>query len=91
MQRFTERLEDRLRMQGLAYGTIKGALGIMGTAGKVVTGLSEASRTVIREVEQVVLGPDTPAGAPRPPAHDGDAPQQLPPRTERGDDGTKAG
>ena len=80
VQRFTERLEDRMRMQGLAYGTIRGALGIMGTAGKVVTGISEASRTVIREVEQVVLGPETPADAPRPPAQNGGAPPQLPPR-----------
>lgn len=85
VQRFTEKLEDRMRMQGLAYGTIKGALGIMGTAGKVVSGLSEASRTVIREVEQVVLGPeDTGPAAPN-------TPRQLPPRPERDDDGTKAG
>ena len=89
VQRFTERLEDRMRMQGLAYGTIKGALGIMGTAGKVVSGLSEASRTVIREVEQVVLGPEgsDDATGKTPP----DGAKQLPPRTERDGDGTKAG
>ncbi|HEX8361619.1 MAG TPA: hypothetical protein VF613_16000 [Longimicrobium sp.] len=88
VQRFTERLEDRMRMQGLAYGTIKGALGIMGTAGKVVSGLSEASRTVIREVEQVVLGPED-NGTKRPPASaNGGA---LPPRAGRDGDGTQSG
>lgn len=80
VQRFTERLEDRMRMQGLAYGTIKGALGIMGTAGKVVSGISEASRTVIREVESVVMGPE--GEAPRPPAQNGGSPRELPPRRE---------
>jgi hypothetical protein len=88
VQRFTERLEDRMRLQGLAYGTIKGALGIMGTAGKVVSGISDASRTVIREVEQVVLGPETPRDA----GQNGAAPpQQIPPRPPRDEDGTKAG
>lgn len=88
VQRFTERLEDRMRMQGLAYGTIKGALGIMGTAGKVVSGISDASRTVIREVEQVVLGPETPRDAGQ---NGAPPPQQIPPRTPRDEDGTKAG
>lgn len=91
VQRFTERLEDRMRLQGLAYGTIKGALGIMGTAGKVVSGLSEASRTVIREVEQVVLGPED-TGPQRPPASgNGAAPPSLPPRAGRDGDGTQSG
>jgi hypothetical protein len=77
-----------MRLQGLAYGTIKGALGIMGTAGKVVSGISDASRTVIREVEQVVLGPETPRDA----GQNGAAPpQQIPPRRPRDEDGTKAG
>ncbi len=92
VQRFTERLEDRMRMQGLAYGTIKGALGIMGTAGKVVSGLSEASRTVIREVEQVVLGPEDTGPQQRPPASgNGGAPPSLPPRAGREGDGTQSG
>jgi hypothetical protein len=78
IQRFTERLEDRMRMQGLAYGTIKGALGVMGTAGRMVSGLSEASKTVIREVEQVVMGPENPA--PRPDAER--PPPRIAPRGE---------
>ena len=57
VQRFTERLEDRKRLQGVAYGTIKGALGVMGSAGKVVDGITEAGRNVLREVEQVLTPP----------------------------------
>src|SRR5205085_185320 len=43
-QRFSELLEDKMRGQGLAFGTIKGALGVMGTAGRVVSGITEAGR-----------------------------------------------
>jgi hypothetical protein len=68
-QRFSEMLEDKMRGQGLAFGTIKGALGVMGTAGRVVSGITEAGRTVIREVESVITAdPDAapPAQLPRP-------------------------
>jgi hypothetical protein len=91
IQRFSERLEDRMRMQGLALGTIKGALGLMGTAGKVVSGIQEAGKTVIREVEQVVLGPEG-DGATPPPARP--APPQVPPappRDAEGGGGTRPG
>jgi len=94
IQRFSEKLEDRMRMQGLAYGTIKGALGIMGTAGKVVSGISEASRTVIREVEQVVLGPEGNGDAPVPPRPAQPQIPPAPPRTDRDDpaqDGPRSG
>lgn len=70
-QKFTELLEDKMRGQGLAFGTIKGALGVMGTAGRVVSGITEAGRTVISEVEKVITPRDD---EPAPPA-----PQQLPP------------
>ena len=68
VQRFAERLEDRMRVQGLAYGTIKGALGVMGSAGKVVDGITEAGRTVLREVEQVItpVEPAEPGALPPP-------------------------
>lgn len=65
VQRFTERLEDRMRVQGLAYDTIKGALGVMGSAGKVVDGITEAGRSVLREVGDV-LTPPSDGGAPPP-------------------------
>jgi hypothetical protein len=63
IQRFTELLEDKMRGQGLAFGTIKGALGVMGTAGRVVSGITEAGRTVIKEVENVVMPPTPPPGS----------------------------
>ena len=68
-QKFSEMLEDKMRGQGLAFGTIKGALGVMGTAGRVVSGITEAGRTVIREVESVITpdeGTPPPAQLPRP-------------------------
>jgi hypothetical protein len=73
-QKFSELLEDKMRGQGLAFGTIKGALGVMGTAGRVVSGITEAGRTVIREVENVISSPDD------------EAPPQLP-RPQRQADG----
>ena len=63
-QKFSEMLEDKMRGQGLAFGTIKGALGVMGTAGRVVSGITEAGRTVIREVESVISAPGEEAPAP---------------------------
>jgi hypothetical protein len=65
VQRFGELLEDKMRAQGVALGTIRGALGVVGTAGRVVSGITEAGRTVLREVENVVLPRDTGNGAPQ--------------------------
>ena len=85
VQRFGELLEDKMRAQGVALGTIRGALGVVGTAGRVVSGITEAGRTVLREVESVVLPrePANGAGAlPPPPLRqpDGD-PRSGPPTT----------
>ncbi|HEU0298433.1 MAG TPA: DUF2281 domain-containing protein [Longimicrobium sp.] len=55
VQRFGEILEDRMRAQGVALGTIRGALGVVGTAGRVVSGITEAGRTVLKEVESAVM------------------------------------
>lgn len=64
IQRFGEVLEDKMRQQGLAFGTIRGALSVVGTAGKVVSGITDAGRSVVREVENLV----TPAPEPPPPS-----------------------
>jgi hypothetical protein len=58
VQRFSELLEDRMRAQGVALATIRGTMGVMGTAGRFVTGLTEAGRSVIREVEGAVRAPE---------------------------------
>ncbi len=73
-QKFNELLEDKMRGQGLAFGTIKGALGVMGTAGRVVSGITEAGKTVMREVESAI----TPTTTPEPP--------QIPPPPRQGGD-----
>ena len=80
VQRFTEVLEDKMRMQGLAFGTIRGAMGVVGTAGRVVSGITEAGRSVLREVESAVLPreSDDPAALPPVRQPDGD-PQSGPP------------
>ncbi|HEY0014965.1 MAG TPA: DUF2281 domain-containing protein [Longimicrobium sp.] len=65
VQRFGELLEDKMRAQGVALGTIRGALGVVGTAGRVVSGITEAGRTVLREVENVVLPRDAGNGTPQ--------------------------
>lgn len=79
-QRFTELLEDKMRGQGLGFGAIRGALGVMGTAGKVVSGITEAGRTVITEVEKVITAP--------PASEQGNGPPpQLPPPPARQPDG----
>lgn len=66
IQRFGELLEDKMRQQGIAFGTIRGALGVVGTAGRVVSGITDAGRSVINEVGSVVSGasaPETPPPA----------------------------
>ena len=79
-QRFTELLEDKMRGQGLGFGAIRGALGVMGTAGKVVSGITEAGRTVLKEVESVVMPRETGNGAP-----------QLPPPMQQPDGDPRSG
>lgn len=50
LQKFGERLEDKMRGQGLTIRTIRGTLGAIGTADRVISGITEAGRTLIRDV-----------------------------------------
>lgn len=81
LTRFGDVLEDKMRMQGVALTTIRGTMGVVGTAGRLVSGLTEAGRTVLKEVENVVM-PREPNGGPAlpPPSRqpDGD-PRSGPP------------
>lgn len=80
-QRFNELLEDKMRGQGLAFGTIKGAMGVMGTASRVMTGITEAGKAVVREVESVVAPPpQDPSQLPPPPQRQGDGDPNAGPR-----------
>ncbi|HEU0015325.1 MAG TPA: hypothetical protein VFQ45_16675 [Longimicrobium sp.] len=82
VQRFGELLEDKMRAQGVALGAIRGAMGVVGTAGRVVSGITEAGRSVIREVENVVAPRPGEELPPPPPQRqpDGDPGAGPPPR-----------
>jgi hypothetical protein len=74
LQRFAERLEDGMRMRNLAPAVISGTVNIVGTARKVIQGVSEAGK----EIGRTILGePGTPANgtnkplAPSPRSGDG--------------------
>jgi hypothetical protein len=64
LQRFGERLEDRMRGQGVGLQAIRGTLDAVNTANRVFAGLAEAGRSLAQEVEDELKGP--PARAPRP-------------------------
>lgn len=58
-QRFGERLEDKLRGNRVGLDAIRSTLGVVGTADRVVSGITEAGRSLIREVGSGVLPPDS--------------------------------
>jgi hypothetical protein len=62
--RFGERLEDKMRAQGVAIRAMRGALDAVGTADRVISGISEAGKTLIREVNTGLQVPP-PADLPR--------------------------
>lgn len=74
LQKFAERVEDSLRMRSVAPKVISGTLGLLGTARRVMTTVSDASRDI--------LGPaQTPAGRPSAPARTNPHPD-IQPRQE---------
>lgn len=77
--RFGDLLEDKMRMQGVALTTIRGTMGVVGTAGRLVSGLTEAGRTVLKEVENVVMPPRDPNGGTPPPSLPQGDPRSGPP------------
>lgn len=59
-QKFGERLEDKLRGNRVGMDAIRGTLQAVGTADRMVSGLAEMGRSLIREVS----GPEeSPTGA----------------------------
>jgi len=72
LQRFGERLEDKMRGQGLGLRAIRGTLDAMGAADRMVSGIADAGRSILCEVE---AGLSTPAPAPAL----GNAPDSAPP------------
>lgn len=66
IQAFGERLEDRLRVNRVGMGAIRGTLGVVGTADRVVSGIANVGRSILRDAGGTGTGP---ASAPtRPPA-----------------------
>ena len=71
LQKFGELLEDKMRGQGLTIRTIRGTLGAVGTADRLFSGLAEAGRSLLKEVEEGVKSVATPppsSGTPGTPA-----------------------
>lgn len=71
LQAFGERLEDKLRVNRVGMSAIRGTLGVVGTADRVMNGIAEMGRSVLREA-----GTAAPVGAPRSPAPPAVAPPE---------------
>ncbi|HET6764421.1 MAG TPA: hypothetical protein VFH27_12135 [Longimicrobiaceae bacterium] len=86
VQKFGEVLEDKLRAQNVAMGAIKGTMGVLSTADRMFSGISEAGRSLMRSVEQGMSSATDAMTGPRTPTDDA-APDR--PRLMSGDkDGT---
>lgn len=75
VQRFGELLEDKMRGQGLGLSAIRGTLGVLGTADRFMTGISEAGKTIIRSAGDAMAPVESPpprVGPPPQPQGDGD-------------------
>ena len=60
LQRFGERLQDKLRSQHVGMGAMRGTLEAMNTADRVFSGIAEAGRSILREVEEGFQEPEPP-------------------------------
>ncbi len=63
LTKFAERFEDSMRMRSVAPKVIFGAVGLMGTARKVVRGVTDAGKDLLGALEG-----ETPARKPGPPS-----------------------
>ncbi|CAN5331630.1 hypothetical protein BH23GEM4_BH23GEM4_07640 [soil metagenome] len=71
MRRFGDVFEDRLRAQGLGMRAIRGTMDVVGTADRFFSEISEAGKSLLREVD---------AGLKAPPSD----PSRLPERSASG-------
>lgn len=51
IQKFSERLQDHMRMQGVGLNAIRSTLDVMGTADRLFTDVADAGRSLLKEVE----------------------------------------
>ena len=76
IQLFAERLEDSMRMRNVAPKVISGTVGVLGTARKVVMGVTDAGRGII---DAAMQPPAQGSGTPVPPARTTPPTPQVPP------------
>ncbi|HUH13025.1 MAG TPA: DUF2281 domain-containing protein [Longimicrobiales bacterium] len=90
LQRFAERMEDRLRARSVLPEVMSGTMKVFGTAGRLLDGISEAGRGIVEGVETGLRAPPAappPSTAARPPEAAGEEPTPDAPRPrESGDD-----
>lgn len=79
LQRFGERLQDKLRGQGVGLSAIRGTLDAVSTADRMVSGLTEAGRTLLKEVEAGFTPPEPRPSGSRPVASLPPSPRDEPP------------
>ena len=53
LQKFAERLEDGMRLRNVAPKVISGTVGLVGTANKVMKGVSEAGKGIIGAIDTI--------------------------------------
>lgn len=51
-RKFSEKLEDRMRLNGLGMSAIKGTMGIVGTADRVMNDIADTGRALFKDVEK---------------------------------------
>jgi hypothetical protein len=76
LQRFGERLEDKLRGQRLGMSAIRGTMTAVGTADRFVSGITQAGRSLLRDM--TTPAPDATAGQPPASRPDTTRPEDLP-------------
>jgi hypothetical protein len=60
LQKFGERLEDKLRINRVGFDVIRGTLNVVGAADRVVSGLAEAGRSILGETGPAAPPPSQP-------------------------------
>lgn len=76
VRRFGERLEDKLRGNRVGLNAIRSTLEVVGTADRMMSGIAEAGRSLLREVGGSTSATPAPPAPPRdlPPPDSGDEP-----------------
>ena len=64
LQRFGERLQDKLRSRQVGMDAMRGTLEAMNVADRVVSGITDAGRSILREVEEGFREPEPPLPPP---------------------------